>query len=142
MLIAFHDNKLDRVTDGHRRIADLTYEVVSQRQDRRASMTSRGFDDLLTSFPDARFNIDAKSAASVDLLARTIADHERTNGSASTRSGSAACTGSGDGSAREVSSASAAGIALNRFGPWLTAALNTTAPALQIPSSNESSAAT
>ena len=34
---------------------------------------------------------------------------------------------------RVASAASAAGIAVNRFGPWLTSALNSSAPVLQMP---------
>lgn len=133
VLIAFHDHQLDRVTDARGRIAELPWEVV-----RRARIGGRDpiptLGELLTAFPQARFNIDAKSAAAVEPLARTIAEfdaHERV------------CIGSfgirrlrrlrrllGPGTA---SAASSAGVAVNRFAPWLTAALNSSAPVLQMP---------
>lgn len=133
VLIAFHDDELDRVTDGHGTIADLPYEVVA-----RARIGGHDpiptLDELLTAFPDARFNIDAKSAAAVEPLARTIADHDAYD---------RVCVSSfgfrrlhrlrrllGP---RTASAASSVGIAVNRFAPWLTAVLDTPAGALQMP---------
>lgn len=133
VLIAFHDNELDRVTDARGKIAELPYEVVAQARigghDPIPTLT-----ELFEAFPDARFNIDAKSSGAVDALARTIADHDAYE---------RVCVSSfgirrlhrlrrllGP---RVPSAASALGIAVNRFAPWLTAALDTSAQALQMP---------
>ncbi len=74
VLLAFHDARLDRVTDGSGRIARLRYEEVAQ-------VRIGGTDpipllaDLLEAFPSARFNIDAKAVGAMrplaELLART-----------------------------------------------------------------------
>ena len=133
VLIAFHDDRLDRVTDRAGRIAELPYEVVGHAR-------IGGHDpiptlaELLDAFPEARFNVDAKSAAAVEPLARTIADHDARE---------RVCVSSfgirrlhrlrrllDD---RTPTAASSVGIAVNRFLPWLTAMLNTPAPALQMP---------
>lgn len=74
VLVAFHDDHLDRVTDGHGRIADLPWSTV-----RRARVDGREpivlLDDLLGTFPDLRVNIDPKHDAAVpalvDVLRRT-----------------------------------------------------------------------
>ena len=133
VLLAFHDDKLDRVTDRHGVIAELPYAAVAAARIHGVDPVPR-LDELLTAFPDARFNIDAKSPAAVDLLADTIAEHE---------AGHRVCVSSfGVGRLHRLrrrlgrsvpSSASAVGVAANRFLPWLTRALNTPAPALQIP---------
>ncbi len=79
ILLAFHDEVLDRVTDATGRIADLDHSTV-----RRARIGGREeiptLASLLEAFPGARFNIDLKSAAAVaplaDLVQRTAA-HDR-----------------------------------------------------------------
>ena len=133
VLIAFHDSRLDRVTDLRGRIARTSYDQV-----RRARI--HGLDhiptlgELFTAFPDACFNIDAKAGGSIDLLARTVDEH---------RAHDRVCVSSfgitrlhrlrrllGP---RVASAASPVGISVNRFLPWLTAVLDTAAPVLQIP---------
>ncbi|MDT0382201.1 glycerophosphodiester phosphodiesterase [Streptomyces sp. DSM 42041] len=74
-LVAFHDDTLDRVTDGRGRIADLTWEQV-----RRVRVGGREpvplFSELLETFPSARWNIDVKAdAALAPLLAELEAAH-------------------------------------------------------------------
>ncbi len=79
ILLAFHDEVLDRVTDANGRIADLDHSTV-----RRARIGGREeiptLASLLEAFPGARFNIDLKSGAAVaplaDLVRRTAA-HDR-----------------------------------------------------------------
>ncbi len=133
VLVAFHDEQLDRVTDATGRIAELPYEVVSRAR-------INGIDpiptlsELFEAFPWTRFNIDAKSAGAVDALARTIADHDAYD---------RVCVSSfgirrlhrlrrllGN---RTASAASSVGITLNCFVPWLTAVLDSPAPVLQMP---------
>ncbi|MER6272103.1 glycerophosphodiester phosphodiesterase [Streptomyces sp. NPDC001797] len=73
-LVAFHDDTLDRVTDGAGRIADLPWEDV-----RQARVAGREplplFDELLEEFPDVRWNVDAKAEPALrpllDLIEKT-----------------------------------------------------------------------
>jgi len=132
-LLAFHDRVLDRVTDRTGSIAELTWDQVSQAR-------IHGIDpiptlaELFTTFPDARFNIDAKSDAAVDLLANTIAEHEAYDRVCVSSFGVRRLHRLRRRLGRPVASgASALGIAANRFVPWLTWAINTPAAALQMP---------
>ncbi|MBQ1090815.1 glycerophosphodiester phosphodiesterase [Streptomyces sp. B93] len=73
-LVAFHDATLDRVTDGAGRIADLPWAEV-----RHARVAGREpvplFEELLETFPEVRWNVDAKAESALhpllDLIART-----------------------------------------------------------------------
>ncbi|MBW8794402.1 MAG: glycerophosphodiester phosphodiesterase [Streptomyces sp.] len=73
-LVAFHDDTLDRVTDGAGRIADLLWEDV-----RHARVAGREplplFEELLEEFPDVRWNVDAKAEPALrpllDLIEKT-----------------------------------------------------------------------
>lgn len=133
VLLAFHDDRLDRVTQLSGRIGTLPYARV---QTARVAGTDPipTLAELLETFPQARFNLDAKSLAAVEPLAQVIADHEAYD---------RVCVGSFGTYrlhrlrrrlGREVaSSASPVGVAWNRFAPWLTRALNSPAAALQIP---------
>lgn len=133
VLVAFHDEHLDRVTDATGLIAELPYEVV-----KRARIG--GIDpiptlsELFEAFPAARFNIDAKSARAVEALAQTLAEHDAYD---------RVCVSSfgirrlhqlrklvGK---RTASAASSLGIAINCFASWLTAVLDSPAPVLQMP---------
>ncbi|MFV1989632.1 MAG: glycerophosphodiester phosphodiesterase family protein [Acidimicrobiales bacterium] len=73
ILVAFHDDRLDRLTDSHGIINELTYEEVSQAliDGREPIPTLR---ELLLEFPDAFFNIDAKHESSVDHLAALLTE--------------------------------------------------------------------
>ena len=76
VLLAFHDDKLDRVTDRQGEIAALPHaEVAAARVDGREPIPL--LEDLLGSFPAARINIDPKHDGSVgpliDVLRRTDA---------------------------------------------------------------------
>ncbi|GIS69811.1 MAG: hypothetical protein CM1200mP9_06320 [Gammaproteobacteria bacterium] len=71
ILLAFHDDKLDRVTDGSGPIAQLSYDSIRSVRVAGREPIPR-LDELLTNFPDTRFNIDPKSDASVDPLIRLI----------------------------------------------------------------------
>ena len=79
VLLAFHDDVLDRVTDRTGVIGELPWSVVSEaRVDGTEPIPV--LEDLLGSFPDLRVNIDPKHDASVgplvDVLDRTGA-HDR-----------------------------------------------------------------
>lgn len=71
VLLAFHDTILDRVTDRTGDLAETTYAEVQQ-----ALIGGREpvptLAELFDAFPDARFNIDVKSAGAVEALADFI----------------------------------------------------------------------
>ncbi len=69
--LAFHDDRLDRVTDRTGVIAELTYREVRQaRVEGREPIPL--LEDLVASFPHARINIDTKHDASVEAVAAVI----------------------------------------------------------------------
>jgi glycerophosphoryl diester phosphodiesterase len=71
VLLAFHDDHLDRVTDGSGAIADLPWDVVrAARVDGREPIPR--FEELLTAWPDVRINVDAKHDAAVEPLAEVL----------------------------------------------------------------------
>lgn len=132
-LIAFHDDRLDRVTDRSGVIAELPWAEV-----RRARIGGHDpiptLDELLETFPEHRFNIDIKAPGAVEPLAATITAH---------RAGDRVCVGSfgmdrirafrrlaGD---RVATSVSRAGVAWTRFVPVLPRLLPAAGQALQIP---------
>lgn len=75
-LVAFHDATLDRVTDGAGLIADLPWRDVEQ-----ARVAGREpvplFEELLTAFPEVRWNVDVKAEPALlpflELIERTDA---------------------------------------------------------------------
>lgn len=74
VLVAFHDDRLDRLTDRAGVIGDLPYaEVKAARVRDRDEIPL--LEDLLTAWPDVRVNIDPKHDAAVapliDLVERT-----------------------------------------------------------------------
>ncbi|MBD0692420.1 glycerophosphodiester phosphodiesterase [Streptomyces sp. CBMA123] len=75
VLVAFHDSRLDRVTDRAGAVAELPWAEV-----RRARIGGSEpvplLEDLLGAFPGARFNVDVKAAPAVGPLVETI---RRTN---------------------------------------------------------------
>ena len=77
VLVAFHDDRLDRVTDACGAIADLPWLEVSQARIGGSEPVPR-LVDLLDAFPHARFNIDIKHPDAVaplaDLLGRRDGD--------------------------------------------------------------------
>jgi glycerophosphoryl diester phosphodiesterase len=78
VLVAFHDDVLDRVTEHQGRIDQLTWADVSEaRIDGREPIPL--LEDILTTWPDVRVNIDPKADSSVapliEVLRRTGAIH-------------------------------------------------------------------
>lgn len=75
VLVAFHDSRLDRVTDHAGAVAELPWDTV-----RRARIGGTEpvplLEDLLDAFPAARFNVDVKAAPAVGPLVEAI---RRTN---------------------------------------------------------------
>ena len=75
VLVAFHDDVLDRVTRHRGRIDELTWAEVSEaRIDGREPIPL--FEDILTTWPDVRVNIDPKADSSVEPLIEVL---RRTN---------------------------------------------------------------
>lgn len=72
VLLAFHDERLDRVTDQRGLIRELTYAQV-----KRARVAGREpiprLTDILCTWPDLRVNIDPKHDTAVEPLAAVLA---------------------------------------------------------------------
>jgi glycerophosphoryl diester phosphodiesterase len=64
VLVAFHDDTLDRVTDTHGRISRLPYATVARARVGGVDPVPR-LVDLLEALPDARLNIDVKHQQAV-----------------------------------------------------------------------------
>ncbi|MFJ9953282.1 glycerophosphodiester phosphodiesterase [Kitasatospora sp. NPDC091207] len=75
VLVAFHDSRLDRVTDRAGVVADLPWGTVRQARIGGTEPVPL-LEDLLGAFPGARFNIDVKAAPAVGPLVTAI---RRTN---------------------------------------------------------------
>ena len=75
VLLAFHDDVLDRVTDGSGAVADLTHDEISSLLIGGAERIPT-FAELFAELPTARFNIDLKSESAVPLLARFLDEHD------------------------------------------------------------------
>lgn len=75
VLVAFHDDRLDRVTDRTGVVADLPWSEVRQARiagEEEIPLLS----DLLEAFPEGRFNIDAKDDRAVEPLVAALAAHQ------------------------------------------------------------------
>jgi glycerophosphoryl diester phosphodiesterase len=71
VLVAFHDDRLDRVTNAVGQISELTWSDVSQALVDGREPIPR-FSELMLSFPDLRVNIDPKANNAVDPLIREL----------------------------------------------------------------------
>ncbi|MCP2343527.1 glycerophosphodiester phosphodiesterase [Actinomadura rupiterrae] len=71
VVVAFHDRTLDRVTDRSGALAALPYAEVARARIHGTEPIPR-LEDLIGSFPDARFNIDLKEATVIGPLARVL----------------------------------------------------------------------
>jgi glycerophosphoryl diester phosphodiesterase len=74
VLLAFHDATLDRVTDRSGRVADLPWSEVGQARVAERWPIPR-IDELLSTFPEVRFNLDAKHPGVLLPLAALLASH-------------------------------------------------------------------
>lgn len=75
VLLAFHDDVLDRVTDQTGSIAETTLAEVRQALIGGKEPVPT-LAELFDSFPDARFNIDVKSGGAVEALAAFIEERK------------------------------------------------------------------
>lgn len=73
-LVAFHDDVLDRVTDGQGAIAQLPWQEVSAARINGTDAVPL-MDELFDTFPEARFNIDVKSPGAIGPLTEAIRRH-------------------------------------------------------------------
>ena len=71
VLVAFHDDHLDRLTDRSGAIGDLSFAEVKAARVRDGEGIPL-LEDLLTAWPDVRVNIDPKHDAAVDPLVELI----------------------------------------------------------------------
>lgn len=71
VLLAFHDDRLDRVTDRRGKLSDLTYAEVSRARVGGEEPIPR-LAELFDAFPQARFNIDLKTPLAVEPMARLV----------------------------------------------------------------------
>lgn len=75
VVVLFHDDDLVRVTGDPRRVSEVTeFELSTLMADRGGLIT---LTQALDSFPDLRFNLDAKAPDVAGPLGRTIAGHAR-----------------------------------------------------------------
>ncbi|MEZ0090095.1 glycerophosphodiester phosphodiesterase [Streptacidiphilus sp. EB129] len=71
VLVAFHDTRLDRVTDGAGAVAALPWRTVAAARIAGREPIPR-MEELLHAFPDTRFSIDVKAPGAVRPLADAI----------------------------------------------------------------------
>lgn len=73
VLVVFHDQTLDRVTDGRGRVEDLEWSDLQRARIGGLEPIPR-FAEVLDAWPDVRFNIDPKCDRAVAPLAAEIRD--------------------------------------------------------------------
>ena len=71
VVVAFHDAVLDRVSDGHGAIADLTWNELSSVRVGGSEVVPR-LADLLDTWPDLRVNVDVKDWSAVEGFADVV----------------------------------------------------------------------
>lgn len=74
VLVSFHDDELDRVTDSVGKIAELPYEAVAAAR-LEGGQRIPTLEQMVEEFPDTRFNIDVKSDAAVIPFTETVRRH-------------------------------------------------------------------
>jgi glycerophosphoryl diester phosphodiesterase len=75
VLVAFHDQTLDRMTDRRGRIAELPWREVRAARIHGADGTEEripAFDDLLAAWPHLRVNVEPKSGRALGPLAEAV----------------------------------------------------------------------
>lgn len=71
VVIAFHDHRLDRVTDRTGVVAELPWSEVRKARINGHEPIPR-LDELLEQFPDVRFNLDVKAAGGLEPSAQVL----------------------------------------------------------------------
>ena len=72
VLVAFHDETLDRVCDRTGRIPDLSWREVARARIGRAGVGVPQLEEVLGTWPEVRVNIDIKSKGAILPLVRVI----------------------------------------------------------------------
>lgn len=75
VLLAFHDDVLDRITDRVGRVAELTLAEVREARIGGTEQVPT-FTELLDAFPASRFNIDIKSDGAAAVLADLVRERD------------------------------------------------------------------
>ena len=75
VLVAFHDDRLERVTDGTGVVAELPWSEVSAARVGGTDAIPL-LDELLETFPEARFNLDPKHDAALEPLLDALRRHD------------------------------------------------------------------
>jgi glycerophosphoryl diester phosphodiesterase len=138
VLLAFHDDRLDRVTDRQGAVARLPWSEVS-----RARVAGREpiirFDDLLEAWPEARINVEPKHDAAVRPLIEAIRRHRAIDricvGSFSGRRVAAVRAALGPGLCTSLTPREAMALRLGSMGatPFLPAVRRSGAACVQLP---------
>jgi glycerophosphoryl diester phosphodiesterase len=71
VLVAFHDSRLDRLTDRHGQLARLPWREVSRARIGGLEPIPR-LEDVVGAWPDVRFNVDLKASAAVEPFVTAI----------------------------------------------------------------------
>ncbi len=74
-LVVFHDETLDRITDGAGPLSAKTWEELSALRLRASGEPLLRFEELLARWDDVHLNVDLKDAESVDEFARLVEEH-------------------------------------------------------------------
>jgi glycerophosphoryl diester phosphodiesterase len=74
VLVAFHDDRLDPLTDRTGLVAELEWSEIRGARIGGGNEPIVAFDELLGAFPEARINIDPKHDAAVGLLIDLLRD--------------------------------------------------------------------
>ncbi|MDS2173370.1 glycerophosphodiester phosphodiesterase [Nesterenkonia sp. CL21] len=81
-LVVFHDESLDRVTDGTGKLREKTWDELSRLRVGPAGRAGDAdarlvrFEDLLTAWDDVHLNVDLKDAESVAEFVRIVEEHQ------------------------------------------------------------------
>lgn len=73
VVVLLHDPTVDRTTDGHGPLAELTWDQAARLRDRSGGRLVR-LDEALSDFPGLRFNLDLKEDAVVGPALRVVAE--------------------------------------------------------------------
>ncbi|HYI61274.1 MAG TPA: glycerophosphodiester phosphodiesterase [Acidimicrobiales bacterium] len=78
VVVAFHDDRLDRVTDRTGVLSDLPWSEVREARVGPGGDPVPRLDELLATWPEVKVNIDPKHDRVVEPLARVVAEAEAT----------------------------------------------------------------
>lgn len=136
VVVAFHDETLDRVTDMTGRIAEQPWSVVSQARIGGTEPIPR-LDELIGAWPDVRVNVDVKEDAAVEPFLDAV---RRTGGldricvaSFSDRRLRRLRAALGDGLCTSMGPAEIARLRIASYGPLLRAVVPRSAGCVQVP---------